>query len=174
MSVPQGWQGILDDDEEIRWQGRPDGAVVWKLRYFFTGIFGLFFAGFALFWMAMAASAGGYFWTFGLIHFSVGIGIAVVPPFGNAWRRRHSWYTLTDRRALIATDLPLVGRKLKSYPIRRDTMLEFDSAEPATIIFSSETRRTKNGTRTVKIGFDRIPDGRSVYALIREIQKAAT
>lgn len=173
MNVPQGWQGILDDDEEIRWQGRPDDAVVWKLRYLFTGIFGLFFAGFALFWMSMAASAGGYFWMFGLIHFSVGLGIAFVPPFGNAWRRRHSWYTLTNRRALIATDLPLLGRKLKSYPIRRDTMLEFDSGDPATIIFSSETRRTNNGSRTVKIGFDRIPDGRTVYALIRDIQKAA-
>ena len=171
MSAPEGWDGILDDGEVILWQGRPGTKVVWKISHIMSFVFGLAFAGFALFWMTMAAQAGGYFWTFGLIHFSVGIGLAIGPPYWSAWRRRHTWYTLTDRRAFIATDLPLQGRKLQSYPIAKDTQLEYDRGEKATIHFAHEYRRTKNGSRRVPIGFERITDGEEVYRLIRKIQQ---
>jgi len=90
MSIPTGWGDILDPGETILWQGRPDGAMVLKLSNIVMLVFGLFFAGFALFWMVLAASAGGVFWMFGLIHFSVGIGIAFGALFWSAYRRRHS------------------------------------------------------------------------------------
>ncbi|MCK4712180.1 MAG: aspartate carbamoyltransferase catalytic subunit [Marinosulfonomonas sp.] len=171
MSTQSGWEGILDDDEEVRWQGRPDGAVVWRAAHLATGLFGLVFAGFALFWMIIAAQAGGGMWAFGLIHFSAGISIAIAPPFWNAYKRRNSWYTLTNRRAIIATDMPMVGRKLKSYPITKSTMLELDSGALDSVIFASEYRHRKNGTYEIKIGFERIEDGRKIYGLIRDIQK---
>ena len=134
---------------------------------------GLAFAGFALFWMVLAASAGGFFWAFGLIHFSVGIGISFGALFWSAYRRRNTWYTLTNKRAFVASELPLKGRKLKSYPITETTVLEFDNATPATIHFAEETRRGQNGTSQVKIGFERIADGSTVYRLIRDVQKGA-
>lgn len=171
MSTPAGWQSILDDGESIKWQGRPDGKLAFKAAYIFTFLFGLAFAGFALFWMVMASSAGGGFWMFGLIHFSVGLGLAILPPFWSAFVRRHTWYTLTDRRAFIATDKPFVGRKLKSYPITKDTSIEFTPADLATIHFAEEIRRTKNGTRRTAIGFERIAEGDEVYRLIRDIQR---
>lgn len=167
-----GWDGILDPDERILWQGRPDGAVRWKFGHIASFIFGLFFAGFALFWMIMASRAGGGFWMFGLIHFSAGIAIAVGPPFWSAFRRRHTWYTLTDRRAFIATDLPLRGKKLTSYPIGESTVLDYDRDEPATIHFAHETVRTKNGSRRHRIGFERIGGGADVYDLFRQVQRA--
>ena len=173
MSIPSGWEGILDADEGIRWQGRPDGAMVWKPSNFITILFGLAFSGFALFWMIMAASAGGGFWMFGLIHFFVGIGIGIGPIFWSTYRRRNTWYTLTDKRALIATNLPMRGRKLKSYPITKETPLEFSTGDPASITFATERRRSKNGSYEVKIGFERIADGKQVYAMIRDIQKEA-
>lgn len=168
---PDGWAGILDEDETVLWQGRPDGAVKWKIAHIFSFIFGLFFAGFALFWMVMASKAGGAFWMFGLIHFSVGIGVSIGPPFWSAWRRRHTWYTLTDRRAFIATDVPLRGRKLKSYPINEDTVLDYDGDSPATIHFAHEMRRSKNGSRRHDIGFERIEDGSEVYRMMRKVQR---
>jgi len=167
----QGWENILDADETVLWQGRPDRKIVWKIGHAFTFLFGLAFAAFALFWMVMASSAGGGFWMFGLIHFSVGIGMAFLPPFWGAWRRRHTWYTLTDRRAFIATDTPFIGRRLKSYPIESDTSIDFAPGDPATIHFAHETRRTKNGSRRVDIGFERIEDGEAVYRMIRDIQR---
>lgn len=174
MNTPSAWQGILDDNEEILWQGRPDGAVIWKPSNFLTLIFGLFFSGFALFWMMQAAKAGGVFWMFGLIHFTAGLSIAIGPPFYSAWRRRHTWYTLTDRRAFIATDMPVLGRKLESYPIDASTILTYQAGDPATLYFAKKTKRGKNGTYTVDVGFERILDGADVYRQFRQIQKADT
>lgn len=174
MTPTPGWEGILDKEETIIWQGRPDGRIVMRITNIAGFVFGLFFAGFALFWMIMASSAGGVFWMFGLIHFAVGLGVSFGAVFWSAYKRRNSWYTLTNQRAFIAANLPLVGRKLKSYPINSDTMLEFLDDTPATINFATELRRGKNSTHRVSIGFERIENGRDVYAKFREVQKNAT
>jgi len=171
MATPEGWKGILDDGEEIMWQGRPDGAIVWRMAYAFSIVFGLMFSGFALFWMIMAAQSGGPFWMFGLLHFFAGIGIALGPPFWGAWRRRHTWYTLTDRRAFIATDMPIRGRDLKSYPIDDDTLVEVDNGNPGSIYFATERKRRQKGYQDVKVGFERIGDWERPYHLIRGMQR---
>lgn len=169
--MSDAWANLLDEGETILWQGRPDGAIVLGFGNVLTGIFGLFFAGFALFWMVMASQAGGLFWMFGLIHFSVGLGLAVGPLVWSALRRRHSWYTLTDRRAFIAVDLPLRGKSLDSFPITTDTVLSFEEGPPDNLFFATRIKRTKNGTRKVGIGFERIEGGRDVYRMMRDIQE---
>jgi len=173
MTLGKGWEGILDKGEHILWQGRPDPGFRLRLGYIVSGIFGLFFAAFALFWMVMAASAGGFFWMFGLLHFSVGLGIAVGPIAYDILRRRNTWYTLSDRRAFIATDLPLVGRRLQSWPITSSTVLELQDNDPPSIYFAEEFKRTKNGHRRVPIGFEAIADAPEVLKLMREIQTGA-
>lgn len=168
----RGWEHILDADEQILWQGRPDPT----LRFTFAGLgstlFGAAFSGFALFWMVMAAQAGGFFWMFGLIHFTVGIGImgggALLFPF----KARHTWYTLSSKRAFIATDFPLRGRKLRDYPITPDTNLSLDEGARSSLHFASESYRRKSRNRTRRIGFERIEDGRRVYGMMRDIQRA--
>ena len=172
MTTP-GWDGILDEGEDIIWQGRPDAKLVFKPENIVMFLFGLAFAGFALFWMVMASMAGGFFWMFGLIHFSVGIGIFAKSIFGDTFERRKTWYTLTDRRAFIATDMPIRGRSLKSYPIDEDTVLDFIDGDLATIHFATERKRGKNGTYTVNIGFERIENGREVYKKFRDVQRSA-
>jgi len=169
---PPGWEGILDKDETVLWQGRPDARVAFRIDKAFQFIFGLFFAGFALFWMVMASQAGGVFWMFGLIHFGAGLAISFGAIFWDAYRRRYTWYTLTDRRAFIATNMPHKGRKLQSYPITPGTPLEFSPGPLATITFASEERRGNKGRRyTVPVGFERIPDGDAVYRHLRRVQE---
>lgn len=171
MSV-SGWESILDKGEKVLWQGRPDGAIRMKVANIMTFGFGLVFAGFALFWMIMAAQAGGSFWMFGLIHFSVGIGLSFGSIFWSAYKRRNSWYTLTDRRAFIAVDIPLKGRTLKSYPIDSSTQVEYTQGALSTITFHEETKRGNKGrTYSVKVGFEYIKDGDAVYRFIRDMQK---
>jgi len=165
------WAGLLDKDETILWQGRPDGGFAFKPSMIFTTVFGLFFSGFALFWMIMASTGGGYFWTFGLIHFFAGFAVILGPLFGGMWMRRHTWYTLTDRRAFIATDLPIKGRSLKSYPIIADTVIDYQDNALPSVFFASKTVPTKNGSKEVPIGFERIVDGPSVLKHIRKIQQ---
>lgn len=167
-----GWEGLLDPGEEILWQGRPDGAIVFRPRNVMMFFFGLMFAGFALFWMIMASQAGGLFWMFGLLHFSVGVGISFGGIWGPAYKRRHTWYTLTNQRAFIASDMPIVGKKLQSYPITREMVLEFVDEPLASVHFANKRKRTKNGSYLVPIGFERIVDGRNVYRMMRDIQRA--
>lgn len=163
------WGGILHPGERILWQGRPDGRIVFTRGTFALVGFGLAFSGFAAVWMSLASMAGGFFWAFGIPHFLVGLGVIWSGLFFPAWRRRHSWYTLTDRRAFIATDLPLKGRKLTSWPIRPGTPLEMDDRNPGTVYFQSYRVTSKNGTRNVKVGFERIAEADMVYRLIRDV-----
>jgi hypothetical protein len=168
--APAEWQGILDPGEQILWQGRPDGRVVLGLDTLLTGVFGLAFAGFALVWMVLAAQAGGFFWAFGLIHFAVGLGLAVGAPLWSAFRRRRTWYTLSDRRAFIATDLPLAGCRLEQVPITPATPVTLVDADPPTIHLAQRPGRRG---RPAPVGFERIAEGRAVLALIRQVQRAA-
>lgn len=166
-----GWEGILDPGEQILWQGRPDGKVVIRARNVVVLLFGLAFGGFALFWIIMAgAMGGGMFALFGLPHFLIGASIVWGALYWGAYKRRRTWYTLTDRRAIIATDLPIRGRRLKSWPIEADTPIDYQPGEPASVYFASETRRGQNSSYQVPIGFERIAEGDKVYRLIRDIQ----
>lgn len=166
-----GWQDILESGETILWQGRPDPAIVFTLANVGTLIFGLFFAGFALFWMIMAASGPSGFWMFGLLHFGIGLSMAFGSLFWGPWRRRHTWYTLTNKHAFIATDIPFKGRRLKSYPITAESHLDLTRGALCTVNFTHEMKRTKNGTKRVDIGFERISDGAEVFKMMRDIQQ---
>lgn len=167
---PPGWDGLLDPGEQILWQGQPDGRFRFGPAHAVLAAFGAVFAGFALVWMILAAQAGGLFWTFGLIHFSVGLAIMLGGPLAGPFIRRRTWYTLTDHRAFIATHLPLQGKRLKSYPITATTPITFAEGDVSTIHFATEQTRTKRGLRQVPVGFDQIPEGRKVLALIRQVQ----
>ncbi len=171
MTAPTGWKDIFEADEKIVWQGVPDGGVHIGRRHIPMMAFGAVFAGFALFWMIGAASTGGSFWMFGLLHFTIGLLLALAPIYWDPYRRRHTWYTLTNKRAYIATDLPLLGRQLKSYPITRNMPLELDENDVPTVYFAEEWKRRKNGSYRHKIGFERISDGLKVYGLLRDLQR---
>ncbi|SEP80012.1 hypothetical protein [Thalassovita taeanensis] len=169
---PAGWENILNRDEVILWQGRPDTALALTLPKLGSALFGIAFAGFALFWMVMAARSGGFFWAFGLIHFCAGLGIVFTTVLGGPLRRRNSWYTLSNQRAFIATDMPLRGKRLRSFPITADTRLSLTDTTPGTVWFATQPRRGNRGnTGNSRIGFHRIPDAPEVYRLMRDIQR---
>ncbi len=173
VPIPPGWEGLLDQGEVILWQGQPSGRVRFGFAEIGAAIFGLFFAGFALFWMIMASMAGGFFWMFGLIHFSVGIGIIFAGPLGGAWVRRHSYYTLTNQRAFIAKDMPFVGRRLASYPIgpTSEVLFEEERDGAASLYFARAERRNRRSNGRRKIGFEQISEGRKVLGLMRGLQR---
>lgn len=169
-SVADEWAGILDAGETILWQGRPSS----RLRLEFTSpmqpLFFLFFTGFSVFWMVMAAQAGGIFWTFGLLFFFVGAWSLVGQHFWAAFVRGRTFYTLTDRRAMIATEV-FGRRSLKSYPVGPTTTIDFRDGTPGSIFFATETTTDGEGSvSTTKAGFEMIEDARSVFSLMRGIE----
>lgn len=171
LARDEGWDGILDTDETIIWQGRPDGSFVVTGGMITSGLFGLFFAGFAVFWMVIASQGGGFFWMFGLIHFGAGVALVAGTVLGPSFMRRRTWYTLTNQRAFIAKTRPFAGRSLKSYPINADTVIELRDGAPASIMFASQRKRQGKTHKMVPIGFERIDDARNVLQLLRNIQK---
>ena len=171
MSGAAGWDGILDPGEEILWQGRPDPGFAIPPDNMLRAVFGIFFAGFAVFWMTMASVSPGRFWMFGLIHFAAGLGIAGEALVMPTVRRRNTWYTLTDRRAFIASRSLIGARKLDSHPITDRTRLSLSDGTLGTVHFAEKSRRSGNRTTRTPIGFERISDAREVYALMRQVQR---
>ena len=180
---PPGWEGLLDRDEVILWQGRPSGAVVVRGSDIFESVFGLFFAGFAVFWISMASSMGTprsapgvfqLFPLFGLPFLLIGLHKAFGRFFWQAYVRSKTNYTLTNKRGFIATAV-LGHRKLKSYPVGDELELE-QGPRGDTLWFAARrySRRNRNGRRrtyTKRIGFELIEDGRRVMRLAREALK---
>jgi hypothetical protein len=169
--MSNGWDDILDPDETIIWQGRPDGAFRLTFGSIAMAAFGTFFAGFALVWMFMASMGGGYFWMFGLIHFAVGVGIIVGAFVTRPLKNRRTWYSLSNKRAFIATNFPILGRRLRSFPIGRDTSLSLDESALDSVYFATETYQKNNRTRTRRVGFEAIKDGTEVYRIMRDMQR---
>ena len=167
------WQGLLGADERIVWQGTPSGKLRLEFRSPFEPLFFTFFTGFSIFWMIMASRAPGYFWMFGLLFFFVGSYSLVGVHFWKSYLRTQSHLTLTNRRAFIATTV-FGKRKLKSYPITPNTVLEYVDGTLGSIFFAKEELRGEDGTTVIPIGFELIEDARSVFALFRKVQEGQT
>jgi len=194
-----GWEGILATDEVILWQGRPDGQIAWRDLLSFESAFGLFFAGFATFWIAGAASITGgrtigggiagvfsFFPLFGIPFLLVGLYLVVGRIFWDAFSRRHTWYTLTNQAAFIARDI-FGRRSLKRNPIGDMSNIDLQDNTPGSVIFAQETRmrrhysgtsngmtrRPRTSTQIIPIGFRRIDDARHVYRILLDQTDAA-
>jgi len=171
MNAEDEWRGILADDEVILWQGRPEPGIRLEFKSAFEPLFFAAFTGFSIFWMSMASRAGGVFWMFGLIFFFTGFQSLVGQHFWKAFRRNRSFYTLTNSRALIATDLPFQGRRLTSHGINSNAAIEMTGTGPYDVVFDRDRHKSNGGKTTLRaISFERISEGPKVYGLLRNIQ----
>ena len=166
------WDPYLEKDEKILWQGHPRHEFVLPKVEIPAILFGFAFIGFSVFWMIGASREGGVVWLFGLIFFGLGLKLLYRNLFEPTLRRRRTHYTLTDRRAFIATNMPFEGRKLKSYPIDRASQVELSIGSSPSVYFETERHwdRVNDTKIRSQIGFEHIDDGERVYALIQGIQ----
>ncbi|WP_298260069.1 aspartate carbamoyltransferase catalytic subunit [uncultured Litoreibacter sp.] len=172
MSELSKWRGILDDGEEIIWQGHPEPKIRFEFKSPFEPFFYMFFTGFSVFWMVMASQAPGPFWMFGLLFFGVGSFNLIGKPFWRAWERRNCFYTLTNKRAFIATKSFFGSRKLDSYPLTSEKPLQFVDGDLSSIYFDTVEHRTQNVTVSEQIGFELLKNGRDVFRKMRDMQQA--
>lgn len=182
---PEGWASYLDRGETLVWEGAPAGGIRVRPSDIPTSLFGLFFFGFAVFWVLMASSMSGpstggaidwigsIFPLFGLPFVAIGAYLVAGRFLWGAYVRSQTRYALTNKRAIIARNAS--GRTLKSYPITADTRLELEPGDLSTIWFAEEIRRGSKGSNyTVKKGFEYITDGEEVYRQMRRVQQEAT
>jgi hypothetical protein len=158
---PEGWEGILDPGEQILWQGKPSPRPAPLVPTGRVRLMPFVVIAFSIFWMIQAMQAGGVLWLFGLVFLYIGVRELRRPPRRAQDVLSGTFYTLTDRRAFIATDIG-GKRDLRSYPIDKDTIVELVDGVPGSVYFV-----TGSGFR---VGFELVEDARSVYARVREIQ----
>lgn len=190
MTGASGWDGILEPGETVLWQGQPMGDILWRDMISDRLPIGILFTLFSTVWVFatiwMAASVEGpillrfLFPVAGLPFLGIGLYMLAGHLWWDAKVRRGTWYTLTDRRAFIATDI-LGRRKLQSHPITDMAALELVDGTPGDVIFGhvSHSRRRpvtgpdKSRNRLVtgsraRIGFFRIAEPRKVWRMIRD------
>lgn len=173
MSAP-GWDGVLEPGERLLWQGRPDGALSFAGFEVGSAVFGVAMMGFALFFIRQGMDAlaegptGIVFPLGGLVFLALGANMAGGRHFVEAWKRRHTWYSLTTRRAFIATEI-FGRRRLKSFPIDASTELDLvDGPLQAVGFRGSRTQLT--GPRA---SFEGLEDARPVLAAMEKVKAGA-
>lgn len=193
---PDGWEGILDADEEILWQGAPDDGVDFSGFWSMQTLFALFFTGFSLFWITMAYRISGQmtdtvgrvvnlvFPLFGLPFLLVGLQMLLGRFWSDARRRRNSYYTLTNRAAYIGVQSG-AKRSLDRYAIGPDTRLTLEDGDLGNIWFATRVNtmplhtpsmhrsrsRIGGATQTVDpVGFERLSNARQIYGMMRKVQ----
>lgn len=176
MTQAPGWTGILEDGEAILWQGRTQGHARLSLLSLKGAGAGMLIALFSLAWIGASMTELGLFCLFGLPFLAIGLWPLARPVLLPAISARNSHYTLTNRRAFIATEMPLIGRNLNAWRIAAPTradLIGIDDAGAGSVLFadghfSGHSIPGPNGIE--RIGFIDIDDARKVWRLLREIQ----
>lgn len=151
-----------------------------------TALFGIFFTGFAVFWVYGASGGMASFETdgeidlvstlfplFGIPFVLAGLGM-LLSPVWTYLKARSTCYGLSNQRALIIRNWP--RKRIDSYgPAEMNTLTRADHGNGnGTIIFREEvsTRWTRSGTSTdrKRIGFYGIKDARRVEGEIAKLK----
>ena len=110
----QKLQHELGRKEIFLWAGQPRPGVAFSRADFFMVPFSLLWGGFAFFWEYSVYKAGApvFFLLWGIPFVAIGLYVIVGRFFGDAFRRRHLYYGVSNERLLILSEV--VGHKLTS------------------------------------------------------------
>ena len=165
-----GWESILRPGETLIWQGQPDGSLTLRPQDVVMVVFGFAFASVAVIWMQSTILLGGYFWLLGSIHLAIGLGIGFWGLFGATFLNRHTWYSLTSERVFIATELPLLGRRLREIYLNPSLRIDLIDGPLAEIRFVQEGFGVAPSDAALPDAFLRLKDGLHIYGEIRQAQ----
>ena len=108
---PEAVTRRLASGERLIWWDRPDPVRYARRDANFGVLFGVFFLGFAIFWMTTAYRAPGAFFLFGIPFVLAGLWMVTAPL--RAYRAAHTTaFALTDKRVLIVTGSTVRARLL--------------------------------------------------------------
>ena len=158
----------LKRGEVILWQGRPTRSFAPGVGAIVPVIFGLGFASIAIFAINRTA-AGGVVFSLAYLFAGIGLSLALHALFKGTLIRRWSHYALTNYRAFVLIDHPLLGTDINSWPITPSTDLRHNAYNPMTITFAYEPRHFFGRTPRV-IGFEHIEDGLNVFRVMMDVR----
>jgi hypothetical protein len=170
----------LDAGESLRWSGRPRQGFLFRQLDWFLVPFSILWAGFAVFWETFVIASGApfFFILWGIPFTAVGIYIVAGRFEIDRRTRAHTYYGLTDHRAMIVSGV--ARPTVRSIELRSlgEVVLNDRADGSGTIVlgrnmwFGAMPGGWPMADRYQAPQFERIPDARSVYNMIRERQKA--
>lgn len=174
MSGADEWHQILEPGEEIIWQGRPvPSRVISRPDKNLFG-FGIGLVIIGIIWILAEMQENSPEQALKYLPFIAGCAIMAAAVIAAIYRPKRTWYSMSNRRTFIDTDIPLQKRSLKSYPLISETPLELIDEEPGTVLFSEELIDGGEGEDYwASVGFEHIPNPQHVYSLIQEIRSQA-
>ncbi len=168
MNVAKELAPLLKQDEVILWQGRPT-------RYFAPGVGAIIPVFFGLIsasgpgYGAYIAFQSGVFVSIAIFFAIFGLSVASHALFNGMLIRRWSHYALTNYRAFVMIDHPLLGVDTTDWPINKHTDLRHNAYDPMTITFAYAPRRFFGRSMRV-IGFEHIDDGLNVFRVMMDVR----
>ena len=176
----------LDAGERVLWSGQPRQGVFLRASDAGAIPFSLLWGGFSFFWEGTVLWSlfhggrrphGPMAWLFpiwGVPFVLIGMHIMVGRFFVDAWRRRRTWYAVTDRRALI-----VAGSRTLSFDLRTIGQIDLQRHRDGTGTITFGTPVSPNANPSV-IGwgtgganaFDHAPDAEAAYKAVRQVQQA--
>lgn len=131
--MSSGWDDILVPGERVVWQGRPDRAPRLEIRDPMEFGLGLSLTFGPATPMLLLWLGGGSGWMWMLPTVALGLWFLVGTSLWDAYRRNRTWYSLTDRRAFVAT--AILGRqRLRQRPLGMPP--RHDRNSPGTLDFA--------------------------------------
>lgn len=175
--APPEWHDILRSDERILWQGAPQtdrselkyGPETAAAGFAAIGVVAV------LTYLGIAAAdtlAGGVFVVLvGLAAACLAVYLTFGKPEFAAYKLRHSFYTLTNRRA-FAGWVVLGRRRLDIWDINAHTRIELQAGRPGSVFFAEKVHRQADDTIwTERIGFLNIADAAEVFEMMLKVQR---
>lgn len=179
------WEDYFEPGEVLLWQGAPEPGPRFSWGFVALSIFSIPFllAGFysAGEGISDILSFDGK-WSIGLglfrIAFSIpfllgGLGMMLGGWLVSIHGHKYIRYALTNKRGYIAKSF--LKHTIDSYVIGSDDIITLEQGQFDSVKFTTVHSHDSDGDKITKsVGFDWISDGRTVYQLIRDIQKEAT
>ncbi|MBA3910018.1 MAG: hypothetical protein C0524_09030 [Rhodobacter sp.] len=180
--MAESWERYFQPGEALVWEGAPKPGVHGLAKIIGLAVFGLPFlgAGIGMLVAGLRQIAIGASWA------DIGLGLFLsvfALPFAGAgalmvvgqWWAAHEAhgkirYALSTRAAYIAKSY--WARSIETYPILPSTATGLEKGRTAdTVWFHVRSEKDSDGDRTtIRIAFDNIADGLSVYRMIRSIR----
>jgi hypothetical protein len=169
------WNAILEPGETVLWQGQSVQGLHFPGFDPGSTLFGLAFAGFGVFWMLQAfANVAGqtgvavFMPLAGLPFVGVGLNLAGGKYFWRRYMRGKTWYSLTNRRAFVATNV-MGQKRLNFWVIDPATIIEVTGDAPPSVRFTG----ARGSVGVAGGAFEYIDEATKVAGLMRQVQAGA-
>lgn len=161
----------LEAGEAILWQGRPAPGLTIGMKQLTKLISGLFGLCLFLYLVSRLQMQVAPFWDVWLIVLTVFFASIPLDILRGAHARAHSHYALTNRRALIATDIPVYGRLIRAFPMVPSAPVDLLRGRRLGSVSFGAKRGLMAAFGAPRPGFERIADSEAVFNLIGRVQR---